>query len=194
MGTIHGMRKPFAIGYLLAALLFGWALLSGNFEFLIYAVTTIILVVLLHAGDRHFGFNTAVLWGFDLWILLHILGGLLPVDGGVLYSLVLVDIVGEPYSILKYDQLVHVYCYFVATLLLWQIIAAFRPQGSFHALAIITVLAAGGVGALNELIEFTTTVLVPDTNVGGYENTALDIVANFAGAMLAVAWFRRLNH
>ncbi len=48
--------------------------------------------------------------------------------------------------------------------------------------------AAGlGFGALNEVIEFAATLLVPETNVGGYLNTGWDLVANLFGATVAVA-------
>ena len=40
--------------------------------------------------------------------------------------------------------------------------------------------------ALNEIVEFVATLLVPDTNVGGYRNTGWDLVANLVGATLAV--------
>lgn len=185
------MRKPFLFAYALSATLGLWSLLAANHEFLIYAIIALVLVTLIHAGDRKFGFSSAVLWGFNLWLLLHILGGLWPVGDSVLYSLVLIDIVGEPYSILKYDQVVHTYCYFVIAFLLWRVVAAASPNASTPLLAAITVMAASGVGGLNEIVEFAATVLVPDTNVGGYENTAIDLVANLLGACLAVPFFRK---
>jgi len=185
------MRKPFQFAYALAATLGIWSLLAANHEFLIYAIIALVLVALIHLGDRKFGFGSAVLWGFDLWLLLHILGGLWPVGDSVLYSLVLIDIVGEPYSILKYDQVVHTYCYFVIALLLWRVVTAASPNAATPLLAAVTVLAASGVGGLNEIVEFAATVLVPDTNVGGYENTAIDLVANLLGACLAIPFFRK---
>lgn len=185
------MKKEFICGYFLTGALLLWSVFSQNFEFLFYGLTTLILVALLNVGDRHFHFGHKVLWGFNLWIILHILGGLLPVGDSVLYSFVILDIVGEPYSILKYDQVVHAYCYFIAALLIWHIVRKVSlPTASFTFLAIITVLAASGVGGLNEIIEFLATVFIPDTNVGGYENTAIDIVSNFIGACLAIAFFR----
>tara|TARA_R110000823_G_scaffold47903_16_gene121931 strand:- start:20488 stop:21081 length:594 start_codon:yes stop_codon:yes gene_type:complete len=187
------MRIPFIFAYVLGAGLGLWSLLAGNYEFLLYAAVTLVLVGLIHAGDRRFAFNTSVLWGVNLWLVLHILGGLWPVGDSVLYSLVLIDLVGEPYSILKYDQVVHAYCYFIVALLLWQVISAARQTLGFGLLASLTVLAAAGVGGGNEVIEFAATVLVPDTNVGGYENTAIDLVANFVGACLAVPFFNRLT-
>ncbi len=131
-----------------------------------------------------------MLWGFDIWIVLHILGGLLPVGDSVLYSFILIDLIGEPYSILKYDQLVHFYCYFIAALLIWKV-ATSLDQTSIVTASIITVLAASGIGGLNEIIEFLATVFIPATNVGGYENTAIDNTCNFLGACAAIPFFKR---
>jgi hypothetical protein len=59
---------------------------------------------------------------------------------------------------------------------------------------LIVLAAAGGMGlgALNEVIEFAATLLVPETNVGGYFNTGWDLVANTTGATFAavVIWLR----
>ena len=186
------MRKQFLFAYALGAALALWSVLAGNYEFLIYSFVALMLVGLLHQGDRKFQFNPLLLWGFNLWLISHILGGLWQVGGSVMYSLVLIDIVGEPYSILKYDQLIHTCCYFIVAGLMWQVVSSIAREGSFTLLAGITVLAASGIGGLNELVEFLATVVVPDTNVGGYENTAIDLVANFVGACLAVPIFRKL--
>lgn len=43
-----------------------------------------------------------------------------------------------------------------------------------------------GAGATNEIIEFSTVPMVPDTNFGGYFKTALDLCFNAPGAVLAV--------
>lgn len=184
------MRKPFLFAYTLAATLGAWSLLAQNYEFLIYTLVTLALVTLIYQGDRKFSFSPALLWGFNLWLVLHILGGLWPVNDSVLYSLVLLDIVGEPYSILKYDQLVHAYCYFIIALLLWRVVTTASIDAPRWLLAALTVLAASGVGGLNEIVEFSATVLVPNTNVGGYENTVIDLVANFIGACLAIPFFK----
>jgi uncharacterized membrane protein YjdF len=52
------------------------------------------------------------------------------------------------------------------------------------------VLGAMGLGALNEMIEFSAVLMVPDTNVGGYYNTALDLVFNALGAVIAMVLVR----
>jgi putative membrane protein len=183
------MRIQFICGYVLTGALLVWSLFSQNFEFLFYGITTVILVALLHKGDQHFSFGSNVLWGFNIWIILHILGGLLPVGDSVLYSFLLLDMVGEPYSILKYDQIVHFYCYFIAALLIWKIVSDLNSS-SMVTTSIITILAASGIGGVNEIIEFLATVFIPDTNVGGYENTAIDIICNFLGACAAAPFFK----
>lgn len=187
------MRKQLLFAYVLVAALALWSVIAGNYEFLIYTAVSLVLVVIIHRGDRTFQFNSPVLWGFNLWLILHILGGLWPVGDGVLYSKVLLDVVGEPYSVLKYDQIVHTYCYFIVALLLWKVVARDWQSASFFVPAGITVLAATGVGGINEIVEFIATVVVPDTNVGGYENTAIDLVANFIGACAAVPFFKRIS-
>jgi hypothetical protein len=48
-----------------------------------------------------------------------------------------------------------------------------------------------GFGAANEVVEFIATITLPGTNVGGYENTGWDLVANLVGCLLAALsiWF-----
>lgn len=185
------MRPPFIAGYVLAALFIATALAVGNYEFAVYAGVTALLLGMLHATDSRFAYPSLALWLFDLWMLLHVLGGMYPVGGGVLYSHVLIPLIGEPYLVLKYDQVVHAFCYFVIALLAWSVTSKIAaPGASFGLLAAMTVLAATGVGGLNEIVEFTTTIFF-ETNVGGYENTAIDLVMNLLGALLAVPVMRR---
>jgi hypothetical protein len=56
----------------------------------------------------------------------------------------------------------------------------------------LTICAAAGMGfgALNEVVEFVATLLVPETNVGGYENTGWDLVSNLVGVLLAAIAIR----
>jgi hypothetical protein len=119
-----------------------------------------------------------------------------PIDSGsrVLYSLWLIP------DRLKYDQVVHAYGFGVATWVCWQgIRAAIRGRGGqarpSPGLMVLSASAGMGLGALNELVEFVATLLIPDTNVGGYLNTGWDLVANFVGASAAalIIYFRGKN-
>lgn len=139
----------------------------------------------------------AALWALSLWGLLHMAGGLVPVpaswpiDGDirVLYSLWLIP------DRLKYDQIVHAYGFGVATWVCWQgMRAAIERRGGEAAptfgLMVLAAAAGMGLGAMNELIEFAATMLVPETNVGGYVNTGFDLLSNFVGTVAAVTLIR----
>ena len=66
-----------------------------------------------------------------------------------------------------------------------------RPELARGGVAVMVVLAGLGVGAVNEIAEFFASQLV-DTNVGGYQNTGWDLVADLVGAVVAaVYWWRR---
>lgn len=52
----------------------------------------------------------------------------------------------------------------------------------------IVVLGAGTFGAVNEIIEWVMTLTVPGTDVGGYDNTVRDLVADLVGGVLAGGW------
>ena len=58
------------------------------------------------------------------------------------------------------------------------------------ALSIVIIMAGLGVGALNEIVEFTAVVLAPETGVGGYNNTSLDLVSDLIGAILAMGYIK----
>ncbi|MBI4831526.1 MAG: DUF2238 domain-containing protein [Candidatus Lindowbacteria bacterium] len=128
-----------------------------------------------------------VLWGLTLWALLHMSGGGLYIGGVKLYEIILVPISNE-YEIFRYDQFVHIVGFGVATLVMYHLVRPLlKPDvNSSAALSIVVVMAGLGVGALNEIIEFTATVLVPETGVGGYVNTSLDLVSDLLGAILAL--------
>ena len=60
-------------------------------------------------------------------------------------------------------------------------------EGQTKALIIFTILAAIGVGLLNEVVEFGMVVFADAADaVGGYYNTALDLVFNLVGAVMGV--------
>jgi hypothetical protein len=121
-----------------------------------------------------------------------------PINGDmrVLYSLWIIP------DYLKYDHIVHAFGFGVTTWLCWQglrrILAdqieqpveQIRPTFGM----LVLVAAAGmGFGAMNEVVEFVATLIMPETNVGGYVNTGWDLVANLVGCTLAAVLIR-LGH
>ena len=101
-------------------------------------------------------------------------------------------IVGDPYNIFKFDQFVHIVGFWVATLVAYYLLKPLLKKDlkRWVVLSIIIVMAGLGMGALNEIVEFIATVLVPETGVGGYENTSLDLVADLIGAIGAMTYIQ----
>lgn len=164
------------------------AALRRNDEFLFYAATLVVLLAALVALDRRFDFSRTALWAFNAWLLMHLLGGMASVGGVRLYDYVLVALVEAPYHILRYDQLVHFVCYAAIAMLVHEALARLAPATGAWPRAVLTVLAASGIGGLNEVVEFTAVVVLGSTGVGDYTNTALDLVANLLGAIAGTAF------
>ena len=169
-----------------------WFLSIGNFEFIVYIATMAALIALVGLSLRKAEYPVPMLWALSLWGLAHMAGGGVPVAGSVLYNLHLVPLVEtEQYFILKFDQLVHAYGFGVTAWLLHHLLTRHFPETRGTATAIAyPALGAIGLGAVNEMIEFSAVLMVPDTNVGGYYNTALDLCFNAAGAVAAMVVVR----
>ena len=180
----------FTFAYLVAAS--AGALVLGNGEFLLYIAVMLLLLGVVWCVHRSIEITNSALWALSLWGLAHMAGGLVPapaawpIDGDirVLYSVWLIP------DRLKYDQVVHAYGFAVTTWVCWQgIRAAIRHRGGDAAptfgLMVLAATSGMGLGALNEIVEFAATLLVPETNVGGYLNTGWDLVANSVGATTA---------
>jgi len=174
------------------------SLATGNREFVFYIVVMFVLMAAIAAVHRRVRLSRTALWGLSLWGLAHMAGGMAPVPAGwpingehrVLYSWWLIP------NLLKYDQVVHAFGFGVTTLVCWEglrslLIDAGRPdpQPSLGSLTLCAA-AAMGFGALNEVVEFVATLLVPETNVGGYINTGWDLVSNLCGTVLAALAIR----
>ncbi|MCX7888715.1 MAG: DUF2238 domain-containing protein [Rhodobacteraceae bacterium] len=165
-----------------------WFLRTGNLEFMVYVATMAILAGLLALTRRLAAYPVAMLWALSLWGLMHMAGGSVPAGDSVLYNLVLVPLAGSgELSVLKYDQAVHAYGFGVTAWLVWHVLVHRHPstRGTVTAL-LLPPLAAMGLGTVNEIIEFVAVLSVPKTNVGGYLNTALDLVFNAIGAAVAM--------
>lgn len=185
----------FTAAYMAGALI--WFLSIGNKEFIWYLVTMAVLVALVGWTARAARAPVALLWALSLWGLAHMAGGGVVIDGAVLYAKTLVHISGEGEArILKYDQLVHFYGFAVAALFLRAILLGAHPglAGS-RASFIFPALGSLGLSAINEIVEFAAVMGLPNTNVGGYVNTGLDLVFNAAGAAAAMlgAWLVSRN-
>ena len=187
----------FNAAYMMAAVI--GAIVQGNREFIFYIVVMLVLISVIGAVHRSVRLTTSLLWAFSLWGLAHMAGGLCPLPSGwpyngnneVLYSAWLIP------NLLKYDQIVHAYGFGITTWACWHILshALRQPDGGAvrPTFGILTLCAAAGMGfgALNEVIEFIAVLTIPNTNVGGYENTGWDLVSNLVGATIAAGIIRR---
>ena len=165
-----------------------WFIVAGNYEFIFYIVTMLFFALLVGLSLRTAEYPVPMLWALSFWALAHMAGGGVPIGGSVLYNLHLVSIIeNELFFILKYDQLVHAYGFGVTAWLLHHLLTRHYPAtiGTWTA-SVYPVLGSMGLGATNEIIEFTAVLMVPETNVGGYMNTALDLCFNALGAVIVV--------
>lgn len=172
----------FTVAYTAAAGLYFSSI--GNVEFLGYIAVIIFLVVLGGCVLTHQCVPSWLLMALSLVGLFHLLGAAVPVNGDILYNYVPFPVENPSgLTFIKFDQIVHTYGTLVAALLMYYFL---RRDTSFHwlGIAVFSILGASGIGALNEIIEFLAKMTVPDTDVGGYYNTAVDLCVNLFGAVL----------
>lgn len=122
--------------------------------------------------------------------VVHLAGGLVQVGDDVLYN------TSPGPELLRYDHFGHALGVFVGALLVWEVLVrdAFAVTGR-GSLVAVTMLAALGLGAVNEAVEFVATLAHGGSHVGGYTNTGWDLVTNtFAGLLAGVVIHRRRRH
>lgn len=176
------------------------ALILKNPEFIFYIAVMCILTVMVILVHLKIGMSIGALWGLSIWGVAHMAGGLMPIPASwpshgesyVLYNLWLIP------GLLKYDQLIHAFGFGIVTWICWQALTkAFANSGvgvqpTFGLLS-LCVAAGMGFGAANEVVEFIATILIPGTNVGGYQNTGWDLVANLVGCVIAAVSIRMVH-
>lgn len=163
-----------------------------NYEFIIYVAVIIGLLGVVWATVRFVDYTLDALIGLTVWSAMHLAGGGVPIGDGRLYDIMLLDLPG-PYPILRYDQVVHIWGFGACTLVAHCLLRRALHEARKHWVAVgfVLIMAGLGMGALNEIVEFIAQEIVPDSGVGGYENTLLDLCADLIGAMLGVAYIRR---
>jgi hypothetical protein len=146
-----------------------------------YAIVVTGGALLVARINQRVGLTTGTLWGLAAWATGHMAGGTIQLDGDrVLYNAWLL-----PHHALRYDQAVHFVGFGFATYVCAQALARWLAPGAPRfGVGVMVALAGLGVGAANEIFEFFTTLLIKNTNVGGYQNTGWDLVADLAGAIV----------
>jgi len=182
----------FIYTFLLAFIIYFFSV--SNYEFIGYTIVVGFLFYFLLRLDKTYNFPVYSLWLFIGWVIMHMFGGGLYVKGEKLYALVLINLIGDPFFILRYDRFIHAYCYFAFSILIYYILKK-HIKGKDSVLLIFTILSAIGIGLLNEVIEFGMVIFADAGQaVGGYYNTALDVVFNLIGAILGTLFVRKVSN
>jgi uncharacterized membrane protein YjdF len=166
-------------------------LMQKNYEFIIYVGVIIICLALIVVSFFKITYSYATLTGLTIWSLMHMAGGGIYINGVRLYDIILVPL-SQTYPILRYDQVVHIFGFAVATLLMFDLLRPLLKENLQHfiALSVVVMMAGLGVGAFNEIVEALVAAIVPQAGVGGYVNTALDLISDLIGAILAMAFIK----
>ncbi len=152
--------------------------------YLVVVAVGAIVAVVVHA--RH-PLSRATRIGLALFAVGHVAGGMVPVGTGVLYGVWILE------PIVRYDNVQHAWGFGIVGRAAWEVLrgrlAPARDDPGI--VAWVVVLAATAAGSVNEIIEWVMTLTIPGTDVGGYDNTARDLVANVVGGVLVGWWTAR---
>lgn len=188
--TFTPTQKALLSANLLIIVGFGWFYMSTlNFEFLAYVGTIALVTAVLFGTLKWTRFSTGIITGITIWGLLHMLGGSVQTADGVLYAYRIFPFFdgGGDFYILKMDQVIHAFLYGVVGLMFFHTLREIVGIKTHLAvIAFVAIFAAAGFSIVNEIIEFLAAVNLPETGVGGYENTVLDMIFNLCGAAVAV--------
>jgi len=156
---------------------------AASDQTMFYALLMPVFVVVVAAMDARRPLPSAVVWGLALWGALHMAGGLVPAsDDRVLYNVWLLPFV-------RFDHVVHAIGFGFAGLAFHATVSGRDTAGPGPVFALV-FFGGVAIGGLNEMIEFLITRVREDTNIGGFENTGWDLVANTVGAAVAGLWAR----
>lgn len=158
-----------------------------NLEFVIYVAVIVALVGGVFGTLRYTRFPTWMLALFSIWGLMHVLGGSVVTEDGVLFAYRIYPFIdnGELY-VLRYDQVVHGYLYALVAAMTYHVVRnVLLIRGHTIAVFLIATMVSVGISGLNEIMEFLIAVNLERNGVGGYENAMLDLIFNFSGAVLA---------
>ena len=165
--------------------------LQLNYEFIIYIGVISFFLFLVGITIKKVDYTLSSLIGLTTWSALHLAGGFFMIGDVRLYDYIPFPL-SETYPILRYDQIVHIWGFGAATLVSFSMLLKTLKFPITHhiPLGIVLVMAGLGIGALNEIMEFGVSISVPESQIGGYMNTSLDLCADLIGAILGLILIR----
>ena len=155
---------------------------AGNIaEFFVYASLIIIAMAAGWWYFRRFEFPSYLVILFQIGIIIHFMGGLVPVENGRLYDAYILEI--------RFDKYVHFLNAFIAAAIIRYMFGIFKVRIPYiRDLAILMFVL--GLGATIEIVEYIVLLTIPETGVGGYHNNMQDFLANFAGCVLYITSYK----
>ncbi len=193
-----GIRReqiPILVFFLLLLAAFSACFLAEkNYEFVFYIGVIVFFLAIFIITNSRVYYPNALLWALWTWALMHLSGGAFYINQKLLYEIILIPL-SEKYPVFRYDQLVHIVGFATATVTMYYILKPLlrKDVKTWTSLSIVVASSGLGIGAFNEIVEFLATVFLPRTNVGGYLNTSLDLVADLIGALVAVVIIQIIN-
>jgi len=162
-----------------------------NFEFLIYVGVIIVCLALISISFFKITYSIFTLLGLTIWSVMHMCGGGIYFNGMRLYEVIIIPL-SKTYPILRYDQVVHTFGFAAATLAMFDLLRPLLKENmdGIISLSIVVIMAGLGVGAFNEIVEALVAAAIPESGVGGYVNTALDLIADLLGSILAMVFIK----
>ncbi|NEK87426.1 hypothetical protein GCU60_16930 [Blastococcus saxobsidens] len=183
--AVREQLAPVAVLGVGSAGLLALGIAAGRDNWAVYLLVVVAGAAAVARVHLRVGLSTPTIWGLVAFALGHLAGGMVPVGDGILYQQWLVD------GVLRYDNIQHAVGFGFVGRAGWEVLQhRLAPAGDDRPRVAlwIVVLAAAAAGAVNEIAEYLLTLVLPEHQVGGYDNTARDLIANLLGG-LAVGWW-----
>ncbi|MDT0274512.1 hypothetical protein [Blastococcus goldschmidtiae] len=186
--AVREQRAPVGVLAAGTAGLLALGIATGQDNWPVYAGVVLAGAAVVARVHVRAGLSTATIAGLVAFALGHLAGGMVPVGDGVLYQWWLVD------GVLRYDNVQHAVGFGFVGRAIWETL---RPRlapspGDLPAVTRwVVVLGAAAAGAVNEIAEYLLTLVLPEHQVGGYDNTARDLIANLVGGLVVGWWTAR---
>lgn len=185
--TFHADALLLALTAVAVGALLALGAATGRPNWPVYLAVVLVGAAAVVALHLRFQLSLATRIGLAVFAVGHVAGGMVPVGDGVLYQWWLVD------PVVRFDNLQHAWGFGVVGRATYECLRGRLGTATSDRLVVwwVVVLGAGAVGAANEVVEWVMTLTIPGTDVGGYDNTARDLVANLVGGALIGLWTAR---